>query len=188
MAKFVLITGYVSVLCKAICVLVGFWSGFLYHDNANKSKRTENGTLWWCLILACIMFISALVCDILMTLILICHKLDGHKMKASLEEDNDDMSKKPSMFTRPIATHFEDRAAAATTRKLSYRYRLILLVWLSISIFFVVGHWINYFQSKYRDEKLLEGYLRPYIAVTVIFVMFIYLPMGIVLVTGLNYV
>ena len=188
MTKFELVTGYVSVLCKAICVLVGFWSGFLYYDYVNKSKRTENRTLYWCLILACIMFTSTLLCDILMTLVLICHKLEIYKVKAILKEDDDDKSKGISMFALPVATHFQNRAMTATTRKLSYRYQLILLVWFLISILFVVGHWINYFQSKYRDDKLLEGYLYPYIVVTAIFVTFIYLPVGIVLVTGLNYI
>ena len=190
MVKFAVITGYISVLCKLISFLVAFWSGFLYFDYANRSRRTENGTLWWCLILACIMFTSTLLCDILMTLVLICHKLDRYKVKASLEDndgDDDDKSKGISMFALPVATHFQNRAAMnAKTRKLSHRYQLILLVWLLISLLFVVGHWINYFPSKYRDDKLLEDYLYPYIVVTGLFVTFVYLPVGIVLVTGLN--
>ena len=96
-------------------------------------------------------------------------------------------NKNISMFTLPLATHFENRVnARKTTRKLSIRYLLVLALWLFISILFVVGHWVNFVQSIYREEKLLDGFLYTYVAVTVIFTIFIFLPLGIFLVVGLN--
>ena len=186
MAKFAFITGYISVLCKIICFLVAFCTGYLFYDYEKNDKKKQHGTLWKCLVLSCVMFISTLLCDILMTLVLICHKLDLHKIELN-KTHGGDINKNISMFTLPLAAHFTSRVNAnKTTRKLSIRYLLVLSLWLFISILFVVGHWINFFQSMYREEKLLDNFLCTYVVVTVIFTMFIFLPLGLFLVIGLN--
>ena len=186
MAKFAFITGYISVLCKVICFLVAFWAGYLFYDYENKFSRKQYGTLWKCLVMSCVMFISTLLCDILMTLILICHKVDLHKTEIK-QNNGDDTNKNLSMFTLPLATHFEKRVSANTrARNLSIRYLVVLAIWLSICILFVVGHWVNFFQSMYREENLLDDFLCTYFVVTAMFTLFIFLPLGIFLVIGLN--
>ena len=187
MAKFAFITGYISVLCKVIGFLVAFWTGLLLYEYENKYRKKQYGTLWICLILSCVMVISTLLCDILMTLILISYKLDRQKVEMNRNEV-DNMGKNISIFTFPFATHFENRVSVnKTTRQLSLKYLLTLTLWLVISFFFVVGNWINFVRSSiYMEEKILEEFLCTFVVVTVIFTLFLFLPLGIFLVIGLN--
>ena len=188
MTKFAFITGYVSVLCKIVCFIIAFSSGYLFYDYENKFNRNQNGTIWKCFVMSVVMFTSTLLCDILMTLFLIRHQLELQKIKPRVKSDDNDSDKPQvvSMFTLPIATHFENRLyVKKCTRTLSIRYLLVLSLWLFISILFVVGHWLNFAQSMYKEEQLLEQFLFIYIVVTVIFTIFIFLPLGIILVIGL---
>ena len=189
MAKFAFITGYVSVLCKIICFLIAFWAGYLFFDYETKRNVNQYGTIWKCLVMSCIMFISTLLCDILMTLILIRHKLDLHKIQMKQRNENEPNAAKShiSLFTLPLANHFEHKVNVnQSTRKLSIRYLLILSLWLFISILFIVGHWMNFLHSMYKKEGLLDNFLFIYVVVTVIFSLFIFLPLGIFLVIGLH--
>jgi len=183
MAKFAFITGYVSVLCKIICFLIAFWAGYLFFDYETKRTVNQYGTIWKCLVMSCIMFLSTLLCDILMTLVLIRHKLDLHKIQMKYPNQNETKSH-ISLFTLPLANHFEHKVDVnQSTRKLSIRYLLILSLWLFISILFIVGHWMNFLMD---EEELLDDFLFIYVVVTVIFTLFIFLPLGIFLVIGLH--
>ena len=184
MAKFAFITGYMSVLCKIVCFSVAFWTGYLFYDYETKYGLNQYGTIWRCLVMSCSMFLSTLFCDILLTLILIRHKLDLQKFP--LKQKQDGLPKNITLFTMPLANHFENRVNVnLCTRRLSFRYLLILSLWLLISILFVVGHWINYLHDSYKEEGILNHFLVTYIWVTVIFVLFIFLPLGIFLMIGL---
>lgn len=185
MAKFAFITGYVSVLCKIVCFSIAFWAGYLFYDYETKYGLNQYGTIWRCLVMSCAMFLSTLLCDILMTLILIRHKLDLQKIPLKPSEEGI-QQQQITLFAIPLTNHFENRMKVnLCTRRLSFRYLLILSLWLFISILFVVGHWINFLHSSYREEGIINHFLFTYIWVTVIFVMFIFLPLGIFLMIGL---
>ena len=134
--------------------------------------------------MSCAMFLSTLLCDILLTLILIRHKLDLQKIP--MKPDEEGIQPPLTLFAIPLTNHFENRMKVnLCTRRLSFRYLLILSLWLFISILFVVGHWINYLHSSYREEGIINHFLFTYIWVTVIFVIFVFLPLGVFLMIGL---
>lgn len=187
MAKFAFITGYVSVVCKIVSFLIAFWAGYLFYDYETKYNNYNNqhGTIWKCMMMSCVMFISTLVCDILLTLILIRHKLDLSKIPLNTQDDEGKQNL--SMFTLPLATHFENRLLVKqSTKKLSLRYLCILTLWLMISVLFIVGHWVNFVYAMYKEDHVIDDFLSTYIVVTVIFILFIFLPLGIFLMVGLH--